>query len=47
MGSTVLYETKDGKCYMTLNRPEKFNALNLQLVMELISALKKPLFPSW
>jgi len=41
MGSTVLYETKDGKCYMTLNRPEKFNALNLQLVMELISALKK------
>lgn len=41
MKSTVLYESKEGICSLTLNRPEVFNALNLQLVKELISALKK------
>jgi len=41
MDATVLSETKDGICYLTLNRPEKFNALNLQLVLGLISALQE------
>ena len=41
METTVLSETKDGICYLTLNRPEKFNALNLQLVLGLISALQE------
>ena len=31
MESTVIYELNEGICYLTLNRPEVFNALNLQL----------------
>lgn len=41
MESTVIYEKKDAICDLTLNRPEVFNALNLQLVRDLISALKR------
>lgn len=41
MESTVIYESKDELCYLTLNRPEVFNALNLQLVRDLIAALKR------
>lgn len=41
MESTVIYESNEGVCSLTLNRPEVFNALNLQLVKELIAALKK------
>ncbi len=41
MESTVIHELKEGICFLTLNRPEVFNALNLQLVKELISALEK------
>lgn len=41
MKSTVIYESKDELCYLTLNRPEVFNALNLQLVRDLIAALKR------
>ena len=41
MESTVIYESNDGLCYLTLNRAEVFNALNLQLVKDLISALKQ------
>lgn len=41
MESTVIYESRDGICYLTLNRPEVFNALNLQLVRDLITALKR------
>ncbi|MCF8084865.1 MAG: enoyl-CoA hydratase/isomerase family protein [Deltaproteobacteria bacterium] len=41
MEATVLYESDKGVCVLTLNRPEVFNALNRQLVQELISALKR------
>lgn len=41
MESTVIYESKDELCYLTLNRPEVFNALNLKLVRDLIAALKQ------
>ncbi len=41
MEPTVIYESNGTICYMTLNRPEVFNALNLQLVKDLISALRK------
>jgi len=41
MESTVIYEKSDDICTLTLNRPDVFNALNLQLVRDLISALRK------
>ncbi|MEE9613165.1 MAG: enoyl-CoA hydratase/isomerase family protein [Desulfatiglandales bacterium] len=41
MESTVIYESKDELFYLTLNRPEVFNALNLQLVRDLMVALKR------
>ena len=41
METTVNYEVKERICTITLNRPEKFNALSLQLVRDLMSALKK------
>ena len=41
METTVLYEVKERICTIILNRPDKFNALSLQLVRDLMSALKK------
>lgn len=41
MESTVMYETKKSICNLTLNRPQVFNALNRQLVTDLISALER------
>lgn len=41
MESTVIYESKDGICYLTLNRAEALNALNHQMVRDLVSALKR------
>ncbi len=41
METTVNYEVKERICTITLNRPDKFNALSLQLVRDLMSALKK------
>ena len=41
MDSTVIYQSKDGICYLTLNRPDVFNALNRQLVLDLTAALKQ------
>ena len=37
--SCVLYETRDGVATVTLNRPERRNALNTQLLGELLTAL--------
>ncbi|MBP6619110.1 MAG: enoyl-CoA hydratase/isomerase family protein [Leadbetterella sp.] len=39
MFETLLYEVKDGKCYITLNRPEVYNALNSKLLTELHEAI--------
>ncbi|MCP9756329.1 2-(1,2-epoxy-1,2-dihydrophenyl)acetyl-CoA isomerase [Lacihabitans sp. CCS-44] len=39
MFETLLYEVKDGKCYITLNRPEVYNALNNKLLTELHEAI--------
>jgi enoyl-CoA hydratase/carnithine racemase len=41
MNSTVIYQSKGGICNLTLNRPEVFNALNRQLVLELTAALRQ------
>jgi dihydroxynaphthoic acid synthetase len=41
MESTVIYETKENISYLTLNRPEVFNALNHQLVKDVTSALTR------
>lgn len=38
---SVLYEVKDRICYLTLNRPEKKNALNSAMVTELKNAFSK------
>lgn len=37
----VLYETRDRIATLTLNRPEKLNALNLALQLDIVAALKE------
>src|SRR5947207_13603005 len=37
---TILIEPRDGVVYLTLNRPDKRNALNDQLISELKTALR-------
>lgn len=38
---TVLYETKDRKAYLTLNRPERLNAIDFDMPGELAAAVKR------
>ena len=40
MFETLIFDIKDGKCYITLNRPEVFNALNNKLLTELNEAIQ-------
>ena len=37
----IISEHKDGICYLTINRPEKLNALNSITISELSNAIKK------
>ena len=40
-GALVLYEVHDGFAQVTLNRPDKYNALNLELLKELSAAFDR------
>ncbi|HLO43102.1 MAG TPA: enoyl-CoA hydratase-related protein [Leadbetterella sp.] len=40
MFETLIFDIKDGKCYITMNRPEVFNALNNKLLTELNEAIQ-------
>jgi len=40
MNNVVLYDRKGGVGWITLNRPERFNALNKELVTKLVDCLK-------
>ncbi|API91102.1 MULTISPECIES: enoyl-CoA hydratase-related protein [Virgibacillus] len=41
MGSLVISESKDGISYIHLNRPERYNALNLEMLEELNRTLEE------
>src|SRR5690242_5846005 len=39
--STVLYESRDRKAYLTLNRPERLNAIDFSMPGELAAAVRR------
>ena len=41
MNDTVLYDTSDAIATVTLNRPERLNAINPELLADLLGALRK------
>ena len=40
MFNSILFEKKDKKAYITLNRPESYNALSVELLSELTTAIQ-------
>ena len=38
---TILFDVRDGIAYITINRPDKLNALNDQVMLELASAVER------
>ncbi|MGW4032099.1 crotonase/enoyl-CoA hydratase family protein [Streptomyces sp. NPDC004838] len=38
---TILYETRDRKAYLTLNRPERLNAITFELARDLAAAVER------
>ncbi len=40
MYETLLYEKRDGVAFLTLNRPERYNAINEKMSAELLAALR-------
>jgi 2-(1,2-epoxy-1,2-dihydrophenyl)acetyl-CoA isomerase len=41
MYETILYEVKEAVAYITLNRPDRFNAFNEKMSYELLAALRE------
>ena len=41
MSDTIRYETRDRKAYLTLNRPDRLNAINGELARELPLAVER------
>jgi 2-(1,2-epoxy-1,2-dihydrophenyl)acetyl-CoA isomerase len=41
MYETILYEVREGVAYLTLNRPDRFNAFNEAMSYELLAALRE------
>ncbi|MRR18207.1 MAG: enoyl-CoA hydratase/isomerase family protein [Deltaproteobacteria bacterium] len=39
--TTIIYEIKGAVCNITLNRPEKYNAINREMAAELLDAFRK------
>ena len=39
--STVLYESKNGVSYVYMNRPERYNAMNKEMLTELLDVLSE------
>ncbi|WP_121639287.1 enoyl-CoA hydratase-related protein [Virgibacillus sp. Bac330] len=41
MGTTVIYESKEGISYVHLNRSERYNAIHLEMLDELLTTIEK------
>ncbi|MES5824627.1 hypothetical protein [Streptomyces sp. RG80] len=39
--STVLYEVKDRKTYLTLNRPDRLNAIDFRMPGDIAAAVRR------
>ena len=39
--TTIIYEIKGPVCYVTMNRPDKYNAINREMAAELLDAFQK------